>query len=113
MERVDILGSRLQELRVSRRLSQKVVSHEIGTTQQNLSRYEKNVYLLPIDLLIKLSNYFNVSTDYILGLSDTKRGNQSSNQKDDEMLEFIEVYSSFSKGKREILWDMAKRLREI
>lgn len=113
MERVDILGSRLQELRISRRLTQKAVCHEIGTSQQNLSRYEKNVYLVPIDILVKLSKYYNVSADYILGLSDEKRGIKGSFPKDEEVLDFIDVYSSFSKAEREYIWHMATKLRDI
>ena len=38
------------------------------------SRIENDISTLSIDLLVNLANYFNVTTDYILGISDLKRG---------------------------------------
>ena len=40
---------------------------------QGYFRYEKGVYLLPTAALLKLATAYNVSTDYLLGLSDVPR----------------------------------------
>lgn len=63
---------RLKLLRKARNLTQEVVSSELGISQQTLSRCETDITTLQIDLLYKISQYYNVSTDYVLGLSDSK-----------------------------------------
>lgn len=64
--------NRLKLLRKARNLTQEVVSSELGIYQQTLSRCETDITTLQIDLLYKISQYYNVSTDYVLGLSDSK-----------------------------------------
>ena len=64
--------NRLKLLRTARNLTQEVVSSELGISQQTLSRCETDITTLQIDLLYKISQYYNVSTDYVLGLSDSK-----------------------------------------
>lgn len=65
--------NRIRELRRNHNLSQEAFSAIIGTTQQAVSRMENGDYNIPSDILIKLSEHFNVTTDYILGVSDLKR----------------------------------------
>lgn len=65
--------NRIRELRRSHNMSQEAFSAIIGTTQQAVSRMENGDYNIPSDILIKLSRHFNVTTDYILGISDLKR----------------------------------------
>lgn len=65
--------NRIRELRRNHNLSQEAFSTIIGTTQQAVSRMENGDYNIPSDILIKLSKHFNVTTDYILGISDLKR----------------------------------------
>lgn len=66
-------NNRIRELRKNLNLSQESLSTILGTTQQMVSRMESNPYNIPINLLIKMSKIFNVTTDYILGCSDIKR----------------------------------------
>ena len=61
------MGNRLRILRKTRNLTQEVVSSELGISQQTLSRCEIDITTLQIDLLYKIAQYYNVSTDYILG----------------------------------------------
>ena len=64
--------SRLKELRKSRGLTQAQLAKELQTSQQTISGIEANNELVPTDIVIKASKYFNVSVDYILELSDDK-----------------------------------------
>ncbi len=64
--------NRLKELRNSRGMKQKVLADILGTTQQNISRYEQDITTVPASVLIVISNYFDVSVDDLLGLSDVK-----------------------------------------
>ena len=61
---------RLKDLREDHDLKQKEVADILNTTQQVYSRYENGLNQLPIHHLVTLSNFYKVSTDYILGLTD-------------------------------------------
>lgn len=63
----------LKELREDRDLMQADIAAVLGTTQQVYSRYEKGVNELPLYRLKKLCEYYQVSADYILGLSRDMR----------------------------------------
>lgn len=64
--------SRFKDLRLNRGFTQGKLAKELGTSQQTISRIEYKDELVPTDILIRASKYFNVSVDYILGLSDEK-----------------------------------------
>ncbi len=59
----------LRELREDHDLMQADVAAVLNTTQQVYSRYEKGINELPIYRLKKLCQFYQVSADYILGLS--------------------------------------------
>lgn len=65
-----MIGQRLKELRKSRRITQTELSERINISQSTLANFENEKRTLPIDILIKIAQYFDVSTDYILGLSE-------------------------------------------
>lgn len=61
---------RLRDIREDRDLTQKEVAEYLKITQQQYSLYESGKRDLPVDLLIELSKYYGLSTDYILGLKN-------------------------------------------
>ena len=61
---------RLKELREDRDIKQKDIAEYLHIKQNTYSQYENEQRQLPIDVLIKLAEYYKVSTDYILGISD-------------------------------------------
>ena len=63
-------GDRLRDLREDKGKTQAEISSLLGTTQQIYSRYETNRTDLPLRHLIKLADYYHVSTDYLLGRTD-------------------------------------------
>lgn len=63
---------RLRDLREDSDLKQKDLAEYLHIKQNTYSQYENGQRQLPIDVLIKLAKYYNVSTDYILGLSKEK-----------------------------------------
>jgi len=63
---------RLKDLREDSDLKQKELAEYLHIKQNTYSQYENGQRQVPIDVLIKLAKYYNVSTDYILGVSDTK-----------------------------------------
>ena len=64
------LGIKLKELRLDRNISQRELAKNIGFGQAAIARWEKNLQLPNFDAILKIAKYFNVSTDYLLGLED-------------------------------------------
>lgn len=61
-------NDRLRELREDNDLKQKDIAKVLGINQQVYSRYELGIRSLPIEHLIKLCKFYNVSSDLILGI---------------------------------------------
>ena len=61
---------RLREIREDKDISQKTLAAYLHIGQNTYSRYETGKRQLPLDILIRLAEYFDTSTDYILGLTD-------------------------------------------
>ncbi len=65
-----MIQNRLKELRKARGKTQLQIAQVLGTTYQYYSTYEKGLRDLPLERAKKLAVYFNVSLDYLSGLSD-------------------------------------------
>ncbi len=63
---------RLKELRTNNTLSLDQVATILNISSQTYSDYEMGIELIPSELLIILSEYYNVSIDYIVGRTDAK-----------------------------------------
>lgn len=63
---------RIRDLREDADYTQKFVSDYLGMKQPQYSRYENGYRDIPTDVLIALAKLYKTSTDYILGLSNTK-----------------------------------------
>lgn len=61
---------RLKEIRLEKGLSQWEVANGIKTGQSNIGRWENGDVLPSADFIIKLADFFGVSTDYLLGRTD-------------------------------------------
>lgn len=62
----------IRDLREDNDLTQQEVADLLGTSQTMYARYERGANELPIRHLIKLADYYGVSTDYILGRTNKK-----------------------------------------
>lgn len=63
---------RLKELRTSRNLLQRDVAGYLNCSQAVYSRYETGEREIPWELVVKLSEYYGVSIEYIIGVNDTE-----------------------------------------
>ena len=63
---------RIRELREDNDILQKDVAKLLNTTQQHNSRIEKGTTEITADRIIALAKFYNVTSDYILELSDQK-----------------------------------------
>src|SRR5690625_1163679 len=66
----NIVGQRLKELRKKREESQETTANNIGISRARYSHYENNHVEPDIEMIIKLAEYFEVDTDYLLGRSN-------------------------------------------
>lgn len=100
------MESRIKTLREKRGIIQEILAAELGITQQMLSKYEKDVTVIKVDILKRLAEYFNVTTDYLLGVSDVKRdltGQIKLNETLDEYYDMIEVYKKLNQYDQELV----------
>ena len=72
----DKMYKRIRELREDNDLLQKQLAEYLHCTQVTYSRYELGTRDIPTDVLIKLSTFYNVSTDYILEISNNPKINR-------------------------------------
>ena len=103
------MKSRIKELRKKRGLMQQRLASELGIRQQMLSKYERDVTLIKVDVLKKIAKYFNVTTDYLLGVSDVKRDLQRQmimNEILDEYYDLVEVYKELDPYDQEMIWSI-------
>ena len=109
------MESRIKQLREKRGLIQEILAVELGITQQMLSKYDRDVTLIKVDILKKIAAYFNVTTDYLLGVSDVKRdlnGQMKMNEVLDEYYDLVEVYKEFEPCDQEMIWSIIQIVKK-
>lgn len=110
------MKNRIKELRKSRHLTQEELGEIISVTQQNLSKYENDVYEVPIDVIVKLSRYFNVTIEYLLEMTETKRdiaGQVLVNKAVDEYYDLIESFKFLEDDDQELVWSIIEKIKQI
>ena len=65
-----VFGERLKEIRDDKNISMSELARQIGTSQQNISRWESGEIVPSADTIVMLCKSLNVSSDFLLGLSD-------------------------------------------
>lgn len=66
------MKTRIQELREEKNLSQTSLALQVGTSQATLSKIENGTSTPDAELVVLLANYFRVSVDYLLCVSDIR-----------------------------------------
>lgn len=67
---------RIQDLRTDADMSQKQLSEILHISQRSYSHYETGSRNIPIEMLIRLANYYDISVDYLIGRTDKKEMNK-------------------------------------
>lgn len=66
-----VFGDRLRSLRLSRNLTQSTLGDAFDVAQQTIGKWEKGVGASPDpEMIVRIADYFDVSTDYLLGRSE-------------------------------------------
>ena len=73
-EKLSKFSQMLSKMRKERGISQKKAATDLGISQALLSHYEKGIRECGLDFVIKCSKYYGVTTDYLLGVSESRNG---------------------------------------
>ena len=65
-----MFGEIIKKMRTAHSLNQVQLAGKLGVSKQTISNWENNNILPSIEMLIKISQFFSVKTDYLLGLDD-------------------------------------------
>jgi len=71
---MEATSTRMLNLRLSINITQARLAKELGISQSAINRYEHKKAAVPDNVLLKYSDFFDVSADYILGRCDDPRG---------------------------------------
>lgn len=61
------IGENIKKLRKAKRMTQKEVANQLNVTPQTISKWERNISYPDLDMLVRLSQLFHISTDALLG----------------------------------------------
>ena len=61
---------RLKEIREDKDYKQSDIAKVLNTTQQQYSKYELGLQVIPVERLVKLAKFYNTSVDYLIGLTN-------------------------------------------
>lgn len=109
------MESHIKQLRENRGLIQEILASELGITQQMLSKYERDVLCIKVDVLKRIAEYFNVTTDYLLGVSEVKRdlqGQMKVNKTLDTYYDLIEIYKGLDEYDQEMVWSIMQTVKK-
>ena len=109
------MESRIKQLRENRGLIQEILAAELGITQQMLSKYERDILCIKVDVLMKIAEYFNVTTDYLLGISEVKRdlqGQMKMNKTLDTYYDLIEIYKDLDEYDQKMVWSIMETVKK-
>ena len=76
-----MLFQRLEDLRIDADKTQEEIAKVLNCRREVYRRYEKGIFEIPVWALIRLADYYNTSTDYILGRTDEIRPYRSKNRR--------------------------------
>ena len=91
---------KLRSLREERKINQQKIAMDLQISQASISKYEIGSAEPDISTILRLADYFHVSTDYLLGKSELKIAMGKSDLSEAEIDHFV-MYKSFSSVQKE------------
>lgn len=107
---------KVRELRDKCDIKQTKLADDIGVSQQTVSRIEGDKLKMSVDTLIRLSKYFEVTTDYLLGISNVRHAPDSivrDFKNSDELYALIQICKELNERDRKLLYHLAKNMRDL
>ena len=103
----------IRNLREDHELNQDTIAKHLGVVQQTYSNYEKGHTSLPLDYLVKLAKFYNVSSDCLLGLTTFQKPSTEMDKiyvQGKTLGEIASALSTLSTEKRKMLLDFLSYL---
>lgn len=100
---MDTLGERLRSARENLNFSQTYVAKELGLNNKLLSNYERNINSPDPDILKQLCIFYNVSSDFILGIGLVKGDDIEGLSLSDELKRVIHYYNRLSEENQDLI----------
>ena len=72
-----IYAQRIREIRQKQSMTQTDFAKTIGTTKNQLSKYELNLQEVPTKIIIAICEKYNISADWLLGIGESQQGKLS------------------------------------
>lgn len=104
--------SRIRDLREDSDKTQSELAEYLGTTTQYYGLYEKGANEISFERAILLAKYYNVSLDYIAGLTNSKKG-LSNGDVSPEIQELVELISSLEESEKTTFNKIMELLHKI
>lgn len=104
------LGERLKQLRLEYGMTQLEIANRIGVTATSVQRIEYGSARPSLDTLIRFALCFNVSLDYLVGLSQRKSLSSDGNNLSKKQLRLLQYLGELSDADADLLILLAKRL---
>ena len=70
---MEILSKRIKELRLEQKMTQKALASMLHVQRSTVAGYETKDRQPQLDVIVKIADIFNVTTDYLLGRTDEKQ----------------------------------------
>ena len=103
----------IRNLREDHELKQDTIAKHLGVVQQTYTNYEKGHTTLPLDYLVKLAKFYNVSSDFLLGLTTFQKPSTEMDKiyvQGKTLGEIASALSTLSTEKRKMLLDFLSYL---
>lgn len=110
------LNTRIKKLREERGMRQETLASFVGSSQQTISRIETEKCVPSADLIVNIADFFKVTADYILCLSDTRRnleGQLQINKEIDEFYDIVSAYKQLNDANRTTVSILMNRLIDV
>lgn len=109
-----MIGERLKQLRKEYKLTQTDLGNKINVTKVSISGYENGNRSPDTETLTRLADYFDVSTDYLLGRSDVRTMAGIAPQYDENLRQpQKDVVTFFVNLDREVFYDKPEELQKV
>ena len=103
---------RIRDLREDSDKTQADLAEYLGTTAQHYGKYENGNAEIPFERAILLAKYYNVSLDYIAGLTNNKRGLASSDLTDQQQT-LLSLAENMTDSDKKQTAELLKKIIEI
>lgn len=106
------MGNRIRELRKQRKITMKQLGEIVGLAESTISQYENGKRQPDNETVFRLSEYFDVTVGYLLGVEKAPTGSGERDILDEIDIAFYGDYKELTEDDKETVRDMVRVMRE-